>query len=91
MNDRGISISIYQAPDIKRPIAFSFPDNTMSVGNAILILPIDSPESLTGTVSFQLIQEDSPVEGIFDLTTGTGERFKGRFIAEWGNDIVYCG
>lgn len=91
MKDMGISISIYQAPDIKFPTTFSFPDGTLNVGNALLIMPIDSPKELTGKVSFQGVQQGSPVEGTFDLTTVTGERFKGKFIAEWGNEIVYCG
>jgi len=91
MKDMGISISIYQAPDIKLPATFSFPDDTMSVGNALLIMPIDSPKELTGKVSFQRVQQGSPVEGTFDITAVTGERFKGKFIAEWGNEIVYCG
>jgi hypothetical protein len=91
VEDANISISIYQTPDIKYPTTFSFPDNTMSVGNALLILPIDPPQQLNGRVSFQGVQQDSPVEGLFDLTTATGEKFKGRFIAKWGNEIVFCG
>lgn len=91
MEGANISISIYQTPDIKFPTTFSFPDNTMSVGNALLILPIDSPKPLTGKVSFQRVQQGSPVEGRFDLTTATGEKFKGKFIAKWGNEIVFCG
>lgn len=88
---KGIAISIYQSPDIKLPTAYLFPDDTMSIGNALLILPIGSPEQLTGKVSFQRVLQDIPVEGQFDLVTNAGEHFKGNFIAEWGNELVLCG
>ena len=91
MQGSGISISIYQSPDIKLPTAFLFPDDTLSVGNALLILPIGSPEPLTGKVTFQRVGQDIPVEGQFDLVTNTGEHFKGKFIATWKNEMIYCG
>ena len=91
MQGRGITISIYRSPDIKLPTTFLFPDDTMSVGNALLILPIGSPEQLTGKVYFQRVGLDIPVEGQFDLVTNAGEHFNGKFIAEWKNEIVYCG
>jgi len=91
MQGKGITISIYQAPDLKLPATFVFPDDTLSVGNALLILPMGSPEPLTGEVSFQRVAQDIPVEGQFDLVTEAGEHFKGKFIAEWGNEIIYCG
>ena len=87
----GITISIYKSPDIKLPTTFLFPDDTLSVGNALLILPIGSPEPLTGKVSFQRVVQSVPVEGQFDLVTKAGKHFKGKFLAEWGNEIVYCG
>ena len=86
-----ITISIYQWPDIKFPTTFLFPDDTMSIGNALLILPMGSPEQLTGKVSFQRVGQDIPVEGQLDLITNAGEHFKGKFSAEWGNEVVYCG
>jgi hypothetical protein len=91
MQDAGITISIYQSPDIQLPTTILFPDATLSVGNTMLILPIGSPEQLTGKVYFQRVSQDVPVEGTFDLVTKAGERFKGQFIAEWGNEIIYCG
>lgn len=91
VEDAGINISIYQSPDIKLPTNFSFPDDTMSLGNALLILPIGPPEQLTGKVTLQRVEQGSPVEGIFDLTTVMGEKFKGKFIAEWGNEVMFCG
>lgn len=91
MRGAAVTISIYQAPDIKLAATFLFPDDTLSVGNALLILPIGSPEPLTGQVSFQQVAQDIPVEGQFDLVTKAGEHFKGKFMAEWGNEIIYCG
>jgi hypothetical protein len=91
LQEKGITISIYQPPDLKFPTAFLFPDDTMNVGNALLILPIGSPEQLTGNVSFQGVGQDIPVEGQFELVTNAGEHFKGKFVAEWKNEIVYCG
>ncbi len=63
----------------------------MSTGNALLILPVGSPEQLSGHVYFQRVSQDVPVEGTFDLITKAGEHFTGKFIAEWGNEIIYCG
>jgi hypothetical protein len=91
LEGRGINISVYQSPDIKLPTSFSFQDDPMSTGNVLLILPIGSPEQLTGRVYFQRVSQDVPVEGTFDLVTKAGEHFKGKFIAEWGNEIIYCG
>lgn len=86
-----IKISIYQSPDIQRSRRFSFPDATMREGHALLLLPVDVTETLTGTVSFQRVEQGEPVEGQFDLSTGAGRHFKGAFVAEWENKIVYCG
>jgi hypothetical protein len=86
-----IDISIYQSPDIKRPATFSFPDETTTAGNALLILPMDPPEQLTGKVSFQHVEQGIPVEGMFDLITESGDNINGKFIAEWGDEIIYCG
>jgi hypothetical protein len=91
LEHRGINISVYQSPDIKLPTRFSFQDDTLSSGNVLLILPVGSPEQLTGHVYFQRVNRDVPVEGTFDLITKAGEHFKGKFIAEWGNEIIYCG
>ena len=91
MEGAGITISIYQSPDIKLPTTFLFPDDTLSIGNALLMLPMGSSEQLTGKVSFQRVSQDIPVEGQLDLVTNAGEHFKGKFIAEWGNEVVYCG
>jgi hypothetical protein len=86
-----IGISIYQSPAIQLPVKFAFPDNTGQVGNALLFLPAVTPEPLIGKVSFQRIDEGLPVEGEFNLRTEMGQRFKGRFRAEWNRQPVYCG
>ena len=91
MKGQGIAISIYQSPEIKLPTAFLFAEDTLSTGNALLILPLGSPQQLTGKVSFQKVAQDTPVQGQFDLVTNSGEHFKGRFSAEWKNEIVLCG
>ncbi len=86
-----IKISIYQPPDIQRAVRFSFPDETLLEGHVMLLLPVDVPQTLTGRVSFQRVEEGVPVEGQFDLSTKSGRHFEGAFLAEWGNEIVYCG
>jgi hypothetical protein len=42
-------------------------------------------------VTLQRVEPELPVEGTFDLVTETGERLEGKFIAEWGDEIIYCG
>jgi hypothetical protein len=32
-----------------------------------------------------------PVEGSFQLTSESEAQFQGKFFAEWGEAIVYCG
>ena len=84
-----IAISIYRSPDIKLPASFSFPDESLRKGNALLLLPVGSPEALTGEVWLQRVAEGMPVEGRF--RSEAGAQFEGRFVAEWGDEIVYCG
>lgn len=86
-----INISIWQSPDIKLPATFAFPDETVTIGNAAFLLQDSEPAPLTGTVFFWRVEQGSPVEGRFDLVTEAGQRLKGRFRAEWGNEVVYCG
>ena len=86
-----ITVSIWQSPDINRPVKFSFADETGQVGMATLMPGRDPLQQLEGEVSFQRVEEGSPVEGEFDLTTKSGERFTGKFKAAWGDQVVYCG
>ena len=86
-----INISIWQSPDIKLPVKFSFPDETGQVGNAVYLSPSGEYEQLSGKVSFSRVGEESPVEGEFSFTSERGQEFRGRFTAEWENLIAMCG
>ena len=86
-----LSISIYRSPDIKLPTSFSFPDESMSEGNAYLLLPDGLPEQLAGRVRFQRVEAGLPVEGRFQFRSEAGVELKGQFVAQWGDEIVYCG
>jgi hypothetical protein len=86
-----VTISIWQSPDIKYPATFRFPDQTGRAGQAYYLPEPDALEPLTGTVTFDRVEQGLPVEGQFNLTAGRGRPFKGNFTAEWGNGIVYCG
>ena len=86
-----IYISIWQSPDIKLPVKFSFPDESMRIGNATYLLRFSYSVQLTGTVSFWRVEQGIPVEGRFNLVTEAGQQLKGKFKAEWGNEIVYYG
>ena len=90
-DETSINISIWQSPDIKLPVAFSFPDETGQVGNAAYLSPSGEYEQLSGKVSFIRVAEGRSVEGEFSLTSERGERFNGKFEAQWENEIVYCG
>ena len=86
-----IQISIYRSPDIKLPSSFSFPDESSREGNASLLLPGASPQRLAGKVWFQRVEEGTPVEGRFEFRSEAGVKFEGKFVAEWGDEIIYCG
>jgi hypothetical protein len=84
-------ITIYQSPTIKHPIAFSLQEGTEDIGDAFLLPSVGSPEQLTGKVFFNRVEEENPVEGEFRFRTKSGKRIIGRFQANWGNEIIYCG
>jgi hypothetical protein len=86
-----IHISIWQSPDIKLPARFSFPDETGQIGFAYILTEPNPIQELGGEVSFSRVEEEIPIEGEFNLITESGQQFKGRFKAEWGNEVVYCG
>jgi hypothetical protein len=86
-----INVSIWQSPDIKLPATFSFPDETGQIGFAYILTEPDHIQELVGEVSFSRVEEEIPVEGEFNLTNESGEQFRGRFKADWGNQVVYCG
>jgi hypothetical protein len=86
-----INISIYQSPQLMRPVMFSFPDETLKEGNALLLPPDGLPKPLTGKVFFERVEAGKPAEGRFDLISKSSEEFRGKFRAEWGNQVAYCG
>jgi len=86
-----VDISIWQSPDIKFPITFSFPDDTGQIGNTSYRSVSSEYEQLSGKVFFSQVNIENSVEGKFDLENKSGKSFKGTFIAEWGNEIIMCG
>lgn len=86
-----LQISIWQAPDIKLPVTFSFPDETGQVGNASYLLPTGSAQELSGTVWFSHVEQDVSVEGEFHLVSKDNKQFNGKFTAQWRSEIVFCG
>ena len=86
-----IGISIWQTPDIKAPVDFSFPDQTGHVGDAVYQPQFVDAEQLSGTVTLQTVGREIPVEGRFNFTLAGGESFNGKFKAQWGNQIMLCG
>jgi hypothetical protein len=92
MSDSAIlDISIWQSPDIRRPISFSFPDETQQIGNTSLLPQFGEPDQLTGQVWLNNVSEGMPVEGRFSLTSESGAQLEAKFVAQWDDQIVYCG
>src|SRR5215216_6002234 len=86
-----LNISIYQPPDIKHPLSFSLNEGTQEIGHAIFLPTVGSPEPVTGNVSFEHVEDSIAVDGKYQLRTESGKEFLGKFKAEWGEAIVYCG
>jgi hypothetical protein len=86
-----IQISIYHSPARWLPARFSFPDDSMREGDVRLISVAGQSELLTGNVWSERVNQQVPVEGWFQLRSDSGEQFEGRFVAHWGNRVVYCG
>ena len=84
-------ISIWQSPAIKLPVTFTFPDETGQIGLAYTLPELDPLQQLSGEVFFWRVAEGVSVDGEFSCTTVSGRGFKGKFEAEWGNEVVYCG
>jgi hypothetical protein len=86
-----IYISIWRSPDIPFPATFSFPDETGQIGAAYILPELGPFQPLSGEAWFQRVDQGLPVEGRFRFRSETGARFEGRFVAEWGDEVVYCG
>ena len=86
-----IYISIWKSPDFIFPSTFSLPDETGQSGNAYILPELGLYTPLSGEVFFERVERGKPIEGKFSLTSATGMKFEGWFIAEWGDQVVYCG
>lgn len=86
-----LDISIWQAPEIKYSVTFSFPDNTGQIGNASYQFVSGEYQPLSGTVFLGRVDRESPVEGRFELVTDQGQHFEGQFKAEWEDLMMLCG
>jgi hypothetical protein len=86
-----INISIWQAPELKLPVTFSFPEDSMTHGNATYLVRFSYSVQLSGTVFFWRVEQGRPVAGWFDLHTEAGQPLRGKIKAEWRNEAVYCG
>ncbi len=86
-----IEVSIWQSPDMERPVTFSFPDETGRIGSATHRPQFGSSEQLTGKVFFWHVEQGIPIEGEFNLFTEAGRQLKGKFKANWGDFIAMCG
>jgi hypothetical protein len=86
-----LHVSIWQSPEIKLPVTFTFPDETGQIGFAYILPELDPLQQLRGEIFFWRVEQGIPVEGEFSFTTESGKKFKGRFNAEWGDQVVYCG
>jgi hypothetical protein len=93
--DRGqnasVVISIWQAPDVRGPRTFSFPDETGHIGSATYRPAAGDPEPLRGQVSLFGVDRGHPIEGTFYLGAEDGTKFSGTFNATWGSAMIFCG
>lgn len=86
-----IDISIWQSPTITTPSSFRFTDDEEQIGNALIASGGGVFVPLRGEVWFERVEEGTPIEGRFRLTSERSELYEGRFVAEWESQIVYCG
>jgi hypothetical protein len=92
MDARGrLVVSIWQAPEISGRARFTLTDPTDATGSASLFTGADSLESLSGTITFEGVNSERPVQGDLRLISASGEVFEGAFTAEWGDFHAYCG
>lgn len=92
MEARGrLVVSIWQAPEIGGRARFTLTDPTDTTGSATLYTSSDAFEALSGTITFEGVSRDRPVQGNLRLIAASGEVFEGAFTAEWGDFQAYCG
>ena len=86
-----VVISIWQAPELGGRSRFSLTDPTDQTGSATLFTGADALEPLSGTVTFEGVNVNKPVDGAIRLVSASGALFEGQFRAEWGTAVAYCG
>jgi len=92
METRGrVVVSIWQAPEIGGRERFTLTDPTDATGSATLFTSADAFEPLSGTITFEGVKRERPVQGELRLISASGEVFEGSFTAEWGDFQAYCG
>jgi hypothetical protein len=92
MDARGrLVVSIWQAPEISGRARFTLTDPTDVTGSATLFTSAESFEPLSGTITFEGVNAERPVQGDLSLVSASGEVFEGAFTAEWGDFQAYCG
>ena len=92
MDARGrLVVSIWQAPEISGRARFTLTDPTDATGSATLFTSADAYEPLSGTITFDGVTPERPVQGDLRLVSASGEVFEGAFTAEWGDFQAYCG
>jgi len=94
IDSAAISISIWKAPRIPSRTTFLFTDGRGGVadsGAAVLWSRGGHAERLRGSVTFQSVSGDAPVDGAFDLTAKSGAKFSAEFHATWNHVRMFCG
>jgi hypothetical protein len=86
-----IRISIYHAPDFKRPTQFMLPEEIGKDGNATYQTAAGEYQMLRGRIWFDRVESGRLVEGSYVLETESEAQFSGRFVATWGTTGVPCG
>jgi hypothetical protein len=86
-----IEISVWQSPNIKLPVTFTFNDQMGKIGSAVYQPRYGAPVWLSGSVFFPYVQDGVPFTGVFHLKTESGVPFQGKIKAVWENHLVMCG
>ena len=89
-----IGIAIWKSPHIASRTTFRFADGTSPVpdsGAAVLWSKGGQAERLRGSVTFDSVSSDAPVDGAFELTSKSGSRFAAQFHATWLKVRMFCG
>src|SRR5262252_57043 len=86
LDSASIGIAIWKSPHITRRTTFRFADGHSAVpdsGAAVLWSKGGKAERLRGSITFESVTSDAPVDGSFDLTSKSGMRFTASFHATW--------